>query len=263
MKNIQRYLLFSLLLICFSALGQKVDIPKKPNDISKQTGYYDFKTNLLSKSESERIERKLINYADTTSTQIVVVVVPTTGGQDVSKFAFDIADSWGIGQEKEDNGILLLVAVEDRKMSIQTGYGTEHLMTDYKSKLIIDNDITPEFKTGNYYAGIDKGTTAIMEVMSGEYRGERKRDRGSSFVAIMFFVLIIILITSLFSKRGGGGRGGRGGGSTLADILILSSLGSSGGFGGGNSSSGGFGGGGFGGGFGGGGFGGGGASGGW
>ncbi|NDI98435.1 TPM domain-containing protein [Flavobacterium sp. LaA7.5] len=251
-----------LLILCLSSYGQNANIPKKP---SFQTSYYDFDTKILNESEKKSIEQKLINYADTTSTQIVVVAVNTTGGEDTWKYAFDIADTWGIGQEGKDNGILLLIAVDDRKMAIQTGRGTEHLMTDAVSRLIIENDIKPEFKAGNYYAGIDKGTTAIMQVMQGEYKGERKRDTGFPIGAIIFFVILIIFIISAVSRRGGGGRGGRGGGygSTLADILILSSLGRSGGFGGGHSGGGSFGGGGFGGGFGGGGFGGGGASGGW
>ena len=259
-KNIQQYLLVSLLFVCFSALGQTVKIPEKP---SKQTSYYDYGTNILNESEKRDIEQKLINYADTTSTQIVVVAVKTTGGEATWKYAVDLAETWGIGQEGKDNGILLLIAVDDRNMFIATGKGTEHLMTDAVSRLIIENDIKPDFKAGDYYAGIDKGTTAIMQVMQGEYKGERKRDSGFPFGAIVFFIILIIFIISAISKRGGGGRGGRGGGSTLADILILSSLGRSGGFGGGHSGGGSFGGGGFGGGFGGGGFGGGGAGGSW
>lgn len=258
-KNIQGYLLLLLLLVSFSAVGQTVKIPEKP---SKQTSYYDFGTNILTQSESKSIEQKLIRYADTTSTQIVVVAVPTTGNEATWKYAFDIADTWGIGQEGKDNGILLLIALDDREMYIAAGDGTQHLLTDATSKLIIENDIKPDFKAGNYYAGIDKGTTAIMQVMEGEYKTNAKKSNGFPVGAVIFFVILIIFIISSISRRGGGGRGGRGGGSTLTDILILSSLGRSGGFGGG-SSGGGFGGGGFGGGFGGGGFSGGGAGGSW
>lgn len=250
------------LLVCFLCLtsfAQKVNIPEKP---SFQTSYYDYGTNILSKSEAKSIEQKLINYADTTSTQIVVVAVKTTGGEATWEYAFDIADTWGIGQEGKDNGILLLIAADDRKMYIATGDGTEHLMTDATSKLIIENAIKPEFKRGNYYAGIDKGTTAIMQVMQGEYKGKRKSS-GSPFGAILFFIIFFIVIIALLSRRGGGGGSGgrRGRGADLADIIILSSLGR--GFGGGHSSGGSFGGGGFGGGFGGGGFSGGGAGGSW
>ena len=264
MKNITLHIKYTatllLFFLCLGVYGQ--NIPPKP---SFQTSYYDYGTNILNESEKRSIEQKLINYADTTSTQIVVVAVKTTGGQDILKYAFDIADTWGIGQKGKDNGILLVIAVDDRKMGIATGYGTEHLMTDAVSRLIIENEIKPEFKAGNYYAGIDKGTTAIMQVMQGEYKADKNGSGKIAFGAILFFIILFIIIISIISRRGGGGRGGRGRGygSTLADILILSSLGRSGGFGGGHSGGGSFGGGGFGGGFGGGGFGGGGASGGW
>ncbi len=253
-----------VLFFCSAMYGQTVKIPEKP---SFQTSYYEFNTQLLEESEKKAIEQKLINYADTTSTQIVVVAVNTTGGEAPWKYAFDIADKWGIGQKGNDNGILILIAKDDREIFIQTGMGTQHLLTDAMTKTIIENEITPEFKKGNFYAGIDKGTTAIMKVMKGEYKGEpKKRGKGISGGVVFFFIFLFIVIIAILSRRGGGKSGGRGGfgGPDLADIIILSSLGrgfGGGGFGG--SSGGGFGGGGFGGGFGGGGFNGGGAGGSW
>lgn len=255
-----------LLLFMSAGWGQSVKIPETP---SFQTSYYEIDTQLLEQAQKQAIEQKLINYADTTSTQIVVVVMKSTGGEDINRFAVDLAHKWGIGQEGKDNGIIMLVALEDRKVSIQTGYGTEHLLTDAAAKLIIENEILPEFKKGDYYAGIDKGTTAIIQVMQGEYKEDRKSDGpGVGVGIIVLLVIVFIIIITLLARKGGGrGPGGRRGfgGPDLADILILSSLGrgfgGGGGFGG--SSGGGFGGGGFSGGFGGGGFGGGGASGGW
>lgn len=266
MKNLLQkscLLLFLLLSVTGFAQGK---IPPKP---SLETSYYEIGTTLLNEDQKKTIEQKLINYADSTSTQIVVVVVPTTDGEEPWKYAFDIADTWGIGQKGKDNGIVLLIAKDDRKIAIQTGRGVEHLMTDAMSKLIIDNDITPAFKQGDYYTGIDNGTTAIIKVMNGEYKEERKNLRkgddgggGGIFIFIIIFIIIIIILSRRGGGRGGNNRGGFG--SDIADILILSSLGRGGGsgsgFGGFGGSSGG---GGFGGGFGGGGFGGGGASGGW
>jgi uncharacterized protein len=263
MKSI-KYIIASVFLLASAiGFGQAVKIPEKP---SFQTSYYEIGTTLLNATEKKAIEQKLINYADTTSTQIVVVVVPNTQGEYIDRYKVDLAHAWGIGQEKEDNGILLLIAKDDRKMAIATGYGTEHLVTDAVSKLIIENEITPEFKAGNFYAGIDKGTSAIMKAMNGEYKGERKKNKDSGGPPVFLIIIGFIILIAILSRRGGGkgGRGRRGGGLDLGDILILSSLGrgfGGGGFGG--SSGGGFGGGGFGGGFGGGGFGGGGASGSW
>ena len=276
MKNfqdkIQQLLLLILLLLsCSGLFGQTVTIPEKP---SFQTSYYEVGTTLLEQGQKQAIEQKLINYADTTSTQIVVVVINSTGGEDIDRYKVDLAHKWGIGQSKEDNGILLLIAKDDRKVAIATGYGTEHLVTDAVAKLIIQNEITPLFKQGDFYGGIDRGTSSIMQVMNGEYKGERRQSKGDGGGIGIFFILAIVIgiivLSKLFGRGGrGGGRGGFGGGGSLADILILSSLGrgfggGGGGFGG-SSGGGGFGGGGggFGGGFGGGGFGGGGASGGW
>lgn len=271
MKNLSiksSYLLLTFFLFfCCLGFAQSGKIRPKP---SLETSYYEIGITLLDESQKQIIEQKLIKYADSTSTQIVVVVIPTTDGDDIDRYKVDLAHAWGIGQKGKDNGILLLVAKDDRKVAIASGFGTEHLLTDAMSSLIIQNDILPEFKKGDFFAGIDNGTTAIIKVMNGEYKEERtnlrkgKKDGGGGiFIFIIIFVIIIIIL----SKRGGGRGGNNSGGfgSTLTDILILSSLGRSGGggsgFGGGGG--GGFGGGGFGGGFGGGGFGGGGASGGW
>ena len=260
--------LFLIILLAFWTASGFGQIPPKP---SLETSYYEIGTQLLSSDQQREIEQKLIRYADTTSTQIVVVVVKNTGGDDIDRYKVDLAHAWGIGQKGKDNGIILLVSLEDRKVAIGTGYGTEHLVTDALSKLIIENDILPEFKKGDYYAGIDKGTTAIMQAMKGEYKEDRPNagrngKNGIGGGVILFFIIVFIVIIAVLSRKGGGGNGGGGsrfGGPDLADIIILSSLGRGFGGGGGGSSGGGFGGGGFGGGFGGGGFGGGGASGGW
>ncbi|WP_159800108.1 YgcG family protein [Flavobacterium sp. MK4S-17] len=259
MKQLNTYIKYYLLvfLLAFVVKVSAQDVPEKP---SLETSYYEIGTTLLEEAQKREIEQKLINYADTTSTQIVVVVVPTTGGEYIDRYKVDLAHKWGIGQKDKDNGILLLIAKDDRKVAIASGYGTEHLLTDAMSKRIIEDVILPEFKNGDFYAGIDEGTNAIFKVMSGEYIADEKSDK-IAFGAIFLFIIIFIIIIAMISRKGGGG-GGRRYGSTLSDVLILGSLGRSGGsFG--SSSGGGFGGGGFSGGFGGGGFGGGGASGGW
>jgi len=241
-------------------------LPAKPK---KETSVYD-QAQMMSGNESKRLEQKLINYSDTTSTQIVVVTINSLQGNDIALYGTELAHKWGIGQKDKDNGILLLVSKEDRRMTIRTGYGMEHLLTDALSKRIIENIITPAFKQGNFYQGLDQGTTAIMQVMSGEYQDERVYEGPGGKIPALFIVIVFIVIIMILSRRNkGGGRNGgrRSGGFSLLDAIILSNAGrggfgsSRGGFGG--SSGGGFGGGGFGGGFGGGGFGGGGASGGW
>ena len=246
----------------------QAEIPTKPK---LQTSVYDG-AKILSGYERNALEQKLINYADTTSTKIVVATINSLQGEDIAMYATKWAHDWGIGQKDEDNGVLLLVAKSERKLWITTGYGVEHLLTDAMSKRIINGYILPEFKRGNFYSGLDKGTSAMIEVLNGEYQGTpQDRDTNEGGIPIVFIILFIIILFIILSNRnkgrGGRGRGGRR--STAGSILeaiILSNAGRGGFDGGGfGSSSGGgsFGGGGFGGGFGGGGFGGGGAGGSW
>lgn len=267
-QNLTKYtFLLSILLFCCSlSLIAQDYLPEQPKN---QTSVYD-RAEIMSERESKLLEQKLIHYNDTTSTQIVVITINSLEGNDIAIYATELAHKWGIGQADEDNGILLLVSKNDRKITIRTGYGIEHKLTDALSRRVIENEITPQFKQGNFYAGLDNGTTAIMQIMNGEYEGEPKHSNkksGNSVFLIVFLFFIIMIILSRKNRKGGGKNGGRkSGGFSLMDAIILSSMGrgSFGGGGFGSSSSGGsFGGGGFGGGFGGGGFGGGGASGGW
>ncbi|MFD2910033.1 TPM domain-containing protein [Flavobacterium ardleyense] len=259
--NFKRENLFAVivffLFINFS-FGQ-FTIPKKP---SFQTSVYDYE-NILQPSEKSELESKLIRYSDSTSTQIVVISIQDLKGEDIGILTPRWAHEWGIGQEKEDNGILILLSKNERKIWIAPGYGVEDRLTAGINGEIVRNIITPEFKVGNYYDGLDKGADAIFEVLKGKYKGERKDDSdGFPTVLIVIFIIIFFIIISRRNK--GGNSGGSSGGFDLADMIILSSLGRSGGGGFGSGGSfGGGGSGGFGGGFGGGGFSGGGAGGSW
>ncbi|WP_460218069.1 TPM domain-containing protein [Psychroserpens sp. MEBiC05023] len=251
------------------------DIPPLPKE---QTSVYDY-VNLLSASEKTNLEQKLIRYSDTTSTQIVVAIISTTKGENIGLLAPKWAHEWGVGQAKEDNGVFVLLARDDRKIWISPGYGVEDRLTAGVTGEIVRNIIIPEFKRGNYYQGLNKGTDVIFQTLNGKYQSTRQSDTsGDGFVILVFiflFIMFIIFMIALSKHRKGGGNNGSGGSSTngtsLLDAIILSNMGrgsygrssSSGGIFGGGSSGGSFGGGGFGGGFGGGGFSGGGAGGSW
>lgn len=257
-------LVICLLMLVFSSeisLAQYT-IPKTPPK-SQQTSVYDY-VNLLSQAQSKRLEKKLLGYADSTSTQIVVAIIATTKGEEIKFLGANWAHKWGIGQEKEDNGIFILLAKDDRKISINTGYGVEHLLTDQLSRRIIERNIIPKFKQGDYNAGLHAGSDAIFDVLTGAYKEDRDFSQSDFPIETIVFLIFIILIVILSIRKGGGKGGGTG---SLLDVIILSNMGrtSGSGWSSGRSSGGGWssGGGGFGGGFGGGGFGGGGASGGW
>ena len=257
---------FLLCICCFSFGFAQYSIPKKPQ---KQTSVYDY-INVLNSSQKTSLEQNLIRYSDSTSTQIVIAIIKSTQGENINYLGAQWGHKWGIGQKGKDNGILILLAKDDRKIAINTGYGVEGSLTDAMSRRIIQTVIIPHFKAGNFYQGLQDGSTAIFKVLNSEFKEERTFNDNQGFpLQVIFPFIIFIIIIIILSNKGrgnnGGGNGGRrSSGFDLRDIIILSNMGrSSGGgsFGGGGF--GGSGGGGFGGGFGGGGFGGGGASGGW
>ncbi len=257
--------LFTLVFIlCFQTLfSQGYTIPEKPKF---QTSVYDY-VNLLSEEEKTNLEKKLVHYSDSTSTQIVVVIISSTEGELIAYLGANWGEKWGIGDALKDNGILILLAKDDRKITIQSGKGVEEFLTDFESKRIIERVIVPEFKKDNYYIGLDIGVEYIFRTLQGEFKGTRKQEETGNPRGIIIFVVIIIILFILFSK---GNKNGNGGGNykkedIIGDILqtiILTNAGRRVRFGG-SSGGGPFGGEGFGGGFGGGSFGGGGASGGW
>jgi len=257
---------FLYVLVCFfitSFSFAQFTIPEKP---SFQTSVYDY-ANVLSATEKAQLEEKLIKYSDSTTTQIVIITIESLKGEDIGILTPKWGQAWGIGgTAKDDNGVLILLAKAERKIWISPGYGLEDRLTAGIGGEITRNIIIPEFKAGSYYNGLDKGTTAIIDVFKGKYKGERKQKKKKD-IPVLPIIIIVIVILVLISrnKNNGGNSGNSGGGPSLLDVIILSSLGRSGGGGFGGSSGGGFGGGGggFGGGFGGGGFSGGGSGGSW
>ena len=225
----------------------------KPNPPSLVVDY----ANVISSYDKQQLAQKLIALDDSTSNQIVVVIVKSLNGEVIEDVALNTFREWGIGNKKTNNGVLLLIALEEKKIRIEVGYGLEGAIPDITAKSIIDNDIKPAFRQGNFYSGINTAVDDLSKAAVGEYKvkREKKSDKGVGGFGFLIILIIIIIIVSV----SGGGGGGSGRSSNANWMLPL--LFSSGGFGGGGSS-GGFGGGGFGG-FGGGSSGGGGASGGW
>lgn len=252
-------------LLCFLSLNTifaQFTIPPKPK-VSEQKGIYDY-ANLLKVGQKNALGHKLVSYADSTSTQMVVVVVPSLLGEDKAQLAVRWAHKWGIGQKKEDNGLIILLAIKERQMYIAPGYGLESILTAGVNGEIIRNVFLPEFKKSNYYQGLDKGTDALIDLFAGKYKAAKKTNNSEPPILVFFLIIGVVVLLIISSKAKGGGKGnGKFSQPSLLDIIVLSSLGrgSNGGFGSG-SSSGGFGGG-FSGGFGGGGFSGGGSGGSW
>jgi uncharacterized protein len=254
----------SFLSLLFSfAFAQ--DYPEKPSTLVN-----DY-SGVLSESQKQALEQKLVAFDDSSSTQIAIAVLKSVGDYDINEYAVELGRKWGVGQSGKNNGIMIVVAVGDRKISIQTGYGVEGALPDVYAKRIIENDIKPYFRSGDYYAGLDAATTSIIKYTKGEYKNDKPRvsskKGGSGSIAIIIVIVVIIII--VMRKGGGGGGseiiGGRGASNALFWAMLFGSGGGGrgnsgwggGSFGGGSSGGGGFGG------FGGGSFGGGGSSGSW
>lgn len=261
------WLLTLLLSLCLALGAYAQQVPPRPdpprivNDLA----------GLMQPDQVAALEQKLVAYNDSTSSQIAVVTVPNLGDSDIFSYAQKLYQEWGIGQKGKNNGILLLVAAQERQARIHTGSGLEGAVPDALAKRIISNTLAPAFRQNQYYQGIDQATDQLIALARGEYKADatpptsrsRGRDRTGSGFGFWIIIGILILIV-LFRNRGGGSGGRRGGigGGFVPPIIFGDFSGGRGVFGGGGGWGGGGGGGGFGG-FGGGSSGGGGASGSW
>jgi uncharacterized protein len=234
-KNLSLYFLF-LIALFNSAYSYDIDKKGIVQPMSPPQLVNDF-AGMLNSADKQSLESKLLDYNNSTSTQIYIVTIESLGDYAVEDYALQVGRSWGIGQKDKNNGILILISKEDRKIDIEVGYGLESYVTDYDSKRIIDELITPAFKLENYYAGLDAATDKLISLLQGTpYASETEASQTTeakeipSYVFIIIIVLIIILmirfpilarIAFIVLSSGGsssgssrsGGFGGGGGGS--------------------------------------------------
>lgn len=262
MNSFKRVFFTAALILSVAAPSSAQDLPSEP------TGHVNDFANMLSSGERQQLETKLRNYRDTTTTVIAVATLKSLNGISVEEAATTLFNEWNMWQGDKDNGVLILIAQQERKMRIEVGYGLEGAIPDIMAGRIIREILSPSFKQSAYYSGLDRATSALIQLASGEYTGQLAKENSSaldgdtiSFIINLLFIIFVIY----FSSRRKGGKGGGKGGKRRRTLgpggfifLGGGGFGSGGGFGGGS-------GGGFGGFSGGGGFGsgGGGASGGW
>jgi len=260
------FALWAFCLLASPLYAQKDDIPNRPSPARLVNNLSAVAPNLFDAQQTAYLESKLVNFSDSTSNQIAIVVVDDLKGYEPSDFSFRLGEKWGVGQKKFSNGIVILIkpktAEAKGRAFIAVGYGLEGIIPDLTAKQIVDKELLPNFTKGEYFEGVNAAVDVLMGLAKGEfnskdYAPKRKNQKTPSWLVVVFIVLMIIF----FFRRGGGGGGytmGRRGGflGGFGGGFLGGGLG--GGFGGGRSS----GGGGFGG-FGGGSFGGGGAGGDW
>lgn len=210
----------SILLLFLTTLALAKEIPPVPNPPRLVNDF----AGMLSPQEEQTLERKLVAYDDSTSTQIAVVTERTLEGEEIFDYTNRLARAWGIGREGKDNGILVYIALDDRKIFIQVGRGAEGFLPDAIAKRIIENIIKPAFRDQNYYTGIDRATDAIISYGAGEYTNDEEfseEDVVAGFVILgiifIIFIFIVIAIVRAAKRRkdndddddGGFFRGGR------------------------------------------------------
>ena len=196
-----RKLLFLLLLSFVGGVhAASFDCALTPPDRSQQDRLVWQYTDLLSKSEQQQLNAKLVAFARETSNQILVIVLDTLCGLPESDLAFDIGEKWGIGKKGFDNGIVLLIKPNgppgQRKVYIATGYGLEGVIPDLLAKRIVDNEVIPNFKAGRYFDGVNAATDVLMALAKGEFTEKSYGEQNQKSVPWPFLVFIIVIISA-------------------------------------------------------------------
>jgi len=192
----------------------------------KPAGFVNDFANLLKPETALSLENTLQSFSDTTGNQIVVVTVATLGDESVETYSEKLFSEWGIGQEKEDNGLLLLVARDEREMRIEVGYGLEPIITDLESSRIIREVLTPSFKEGKYDEGVTLALDRIFgDITTGEVPPKTKQSFGVEALGALLYpaIILIVFFASILGKSKSWWAGGVIGG--IAGIIISIFLG--------------------------------------
>lgn len=210
---------------------------------------------IIPEATEERIEAKSRQLEERTGAQVAVLTVSSLEGQSLEDFTVRVVDEWQLGQAGQDNGVLVFVAVDERRLRIEVGYGLEGVLTDAMSGRILDGAIAPSFREGDFGGGLERGVDAVIALVSGEGEPPPVRGRGEDdgipgcfliFLFLVFFVILPMLRQRRHYSRGWSSRrgwsggwmigGGRGGGFSGGGFGGFS--GGGGGFGGGGASGG-------------------------
>ncbi len=209
-----RFVLGVLFLLMPSAGTPAMEVPKLQARVTDLAG-------VLTAQQSANLEARLKALEESDSTQVAVLIIPTLEGEALEDYSVRVATAWRLGQKGRDNGALLLIAMKERKVRIEVGYGLEPTLTDARCSQIIQNDILPRFREGQFYEGIETGVDAITQVVRGVYqptsagsRSTSRRSGGSAinWLIVLFFPLVWILS---FTGKWGGGIIGAGAGALL------------------------------------------------
>lgn len=166
---------------------------------------------VLSAGMRTELEHILKAERDSTSNQIAILIIPSLEGGSLEDFSIRVVENWKLGKKDKDNGVLLLIAIQERKVRIEVGHGLEGVLTDALSSRINRNEISPYFRQGDYDGGTKAGVIAIIHAIKGEYVNtdppQMKRKSRSPWTTLIF-ILIVVIVAARRRKGGGGGMGG-------------------------------------------------------
>jgi uncharacterized protein len=225
---------------------QAQDLPVPP----KPSGWVNDYASVFSQAEAQQLSNKLNRFQYNHSTQIFIVTLNDNNGYPASTLAPMIGEAWGVGQRGKDNGLIILMDMKTRDVFISTGYGLEEYIPDAIAKRIVEKEVIPAFREGNFYRGINSATDVIASLLEGKFTPDQYReqtagsDAGSAIGGIIFLIIMVIFFIG-GSRRRAYGAGGRRGSSLPLWIALgmLSGSRSRGSFGNFSSGSGSFGGG--------------------
>jgi len=205
-----RYFLHTILLSCLYIFSFSFALAQKEIPELWGTRVHD-EAHILKSETIESLEKELKVYEDSTSNQIAVLIVPSLDGEVLEEYSLHVAEKWKLGQKDKDNGVLLLIAVDDHKMRIEVGQGLEGALTDAQSNRIIRNEIAPSFRRGDFDAGVTDGINSIIKAIGGEYAAD---DSGSSdsneipmpvriFIGVFLLIVLgVFTVTAVFVQGG-------------------------------------------------------------
>src|SRR4030095_15894233 len=206
------------LLILLGHTAFALDVPKLEARVTDLAGR-------LSDEQVHDLEANLQELESKDSTQVAVLVIPTLEEEQLEEYSHKVASAWKLGQKGRDNGALVLIAMKERKIRIEVGYGLEPTLTDARSRRIIQNNMIPHFKTGDFYSGIEAGITGIIQVVRGTYQAEPSRPPSNrsggrrSFDWIIFLFIPFLWVLGAVGKWGGGILGAAAGAIVMSMVM--------------------------------------------
>lgn len=220
MLPLARYRFGLFLLLFFTAAWAQVPVPELSKRVTDLTA-------TLSAEQVSALENKLAAFEAKRGSQIAVLIIPTTQPEDIAQFGIRVADAWKIGRKNVDDGVILIVAKDDRKLRLEVGYGLEGAIPDAIAKRVIAETITPYFKNGDYAGGIDAGVTQLIGLIEGESLPTPVKEPGvqldeGAFMFILFGGLITgFVLSALLGRVMGGMLAGLGSGVLVALLFGL------------------------------------------